>query len=231
MDKLKIQEKSLARAQLPKAVNAVGDRIGLNYRIDRKAETRKYAAESQAATRLGFDQLKNTYYSLTESKTKKASGKGADNKAPRRPKIVNPLKLSSRTRKTLYTLSAEERQKLEYCTFEKVHELWLQYFNKVVNDGDLMGIFRMDLHGCKLKCTASRNPSLVCAEGIVVQESRNTFLIITVTNRLLTLPKRESIFEFEVRGKLYRIHGCNLLFTTQTRSKVKYKQMKCCSDI
>lgn len=216
-----------SRAPLPKAVNAVGDRIGLNYRIDRKAATKDYIEKTKQASRLEFDQLKNTFYSLTESRTKK----GGDANSAVRFAAKNPLKLSSRVRKSLYKLSDEEKRRLQYSTFEKIHELWKQYTAKVAKDDDRMSVFRMDLHGCKLKCTASKNPTNVGSEGIVVQETRNTFLVITETNRLLTLPKRESIFEFKVGESLYRIHGCNLLFTTQTRSKVKYKQQKSLSDI
>lgn len=216
-----------AKAPLPKAVNIVGDRIGLDYNINRKITTRRYVEESQKDTRIEFDQLKNSFYSLTESKTKKEP----ENKKEIRERVKNPLKLNSRVRKALYKLSNEEKQQLRYSTFEKIHELWQQYAEKVINSGDSMGIFRMDLHGCKLTCTASKNPTLIGSEGIVVQETRNTFLIIKQTNRLLTLPKRESIFEFGIGRKTYKIHGCNLLFTTQTRSKVKYKQKKCLSDI
>lgn len=216
-----------AGAPLPKAVNAVGDRIGLDYRLDRKLQTKKYIEETKEATRMNYDKLKNSFYSLTESKTKK----NVKVKQSRLTRVKNPLKLNSRVRKELYRLTNEEKQQLEYSTFEKIHHLWQQYASKVVNEGDIMSVFRMDLHGSKLECTASKNPSLVGAQGVVVQETKNTFLIIKQTNRLLTLPKRESIFEFKVGETHYRIHGCNLLFTTQTRSKVKYKQKKCLIDI
>lgn len=217
----------LARAPLPKGVNIVGDRIGLNYRIDRKSATRNFVDQSQKATRIEFDQLKNTYYSLNESRTKT----DADNKQPKLHSAKNPTKLNSKLRKSFYQLSNEEKQRHHYSTMEKVHDLWQQYAKKVLNDADQMSIVRMELHGCKLQCTASKNPTLVGSEGIVVQETRNTFLIITLTNRLLTLPKRESLFEFKVGQNVYKIHGCNLLFTTQNRSKVKKRQHKCLLDI
>lgn len=216
----------LARAPLPKCVNTVGDRIGLNYGIDRKLATRKFVEESQESTKLEFDQLKNTYYSLTELRTKKQSD-SLNNKIKNLTKgAKNPLKLNSRLRKSLYKLSNEEKKKLEYSTFERVHQLWLQYVGKVLCDNDPMGVFRMDLHGCLLRCTASKNPTLVGAEGIVVQETKNTFLIIKTTNRLLILPKRESIFEFNVGENIYKIHGFNLLFTTQTRTKKSISKRK-----
>jgi len=218
----------LARAPLPRAVNAVGDRIGLDYRIDRRFAARKYVEDSEKDTKMEYNQLKNTYYSLTESRTKKDDG---SNVIVKRRTPRHPIKLNSRVRKSLYKLSNEEKQRLQYTTFEKVHELWQQYCEKVLSDNDPIGLFRMDLHGCKLKCTASNNPTLVGTQGIVVQETKNTFLVIKTTNRLVTIPKRESIFELEANKNVYRIQGCNMLFTTQTRSKVARKQQKNVSDI
>lgn len=223
------------KASLPKAVSAVGDRIGLNYAVDRKKATRQYVESYQDASRLGYGKLKFSFYSLDESSTTKKSDSDRDGGGKRsKKKLVeaarNPLKLNSRIRKTLYRIDSEEKQKMRYTKFEQVHQLWLQYAGQVLADtqagSDRLAVFRMDLHGCKLTCSASRNPNLVGSKGIVVQESRNTFLVISDRNRLLTLPKRESIFEFTVGESLFRIHGCNLLFTSQTRAKVKYKQKK-----
>lgn len=219
--------KMLARAPLPKAVNAVGDRIGLDYNVNRKLATRKYIEESQEQTRLDLDTLKNTFYSLSESRTiKTKQQEGFDDKKLRTKQLQlrNPLKLSSRVRKSLYKLTNQDKQHLHYITFEKINQVWLEYAQKIEKLHGLMGIFRLDLHGCLLKCTVSKNPTLVGSQGIVVQETKNTFYIIKQTNRLITLPKRESIFEFKIGENVYRIHGCNLLFTTQTRSKVKYKR-------
>lgn len=221
--------KTLARASLPKAVLAVADRIGLEREVDPKAATRKYVEEIQPATRIDFDQLKNTYYSLTETRTKKASGSKIE--PQRYHSLKNCLKLNARLRKSLYKLTGEEKQRLRYSVLERVHEMWQQYCAILLEKHPTSDVFRIDLHGCKLNCTASKNPTLVGCEGIVVEETKNTFLIIKSTNRFVTLPKRESIFEFRAGQRLFRIHGCNLLYTPQTRAKVKVKQMKCWSDI
>lgn len=222
------------KASLPKAVSAVADRLSLNFAVDRKRATRQYVENYQDASRLSYDQLRFSFYSLDESSTAKKNDGEDDAKKKKKKKLSeearNPLKLNSRIRKALYQIDSEEKRNMRYTTFEQVHQLWLGYAGQVLADtrggSDRLAAFRMDLHGCKLTCSASRNPSLVGSGGIVVQETRNTFLVITERNRLLTLPKRESIFEFKVGESLYRIHGCNLLFTSQTRAKVKYKQKK-----
>lgn len=212
----------------PKLICAVSKELGIDYTVDRRAATRSYIEKTEKDTRLSYEQLKNTFYSLNEARTTKKDQKPTPS---RLATIKNPLKLSAHVRKSLYSLSNEEKRKLRYATFEKVHQLWKQYVTKVLSDRDPMNIFRMDLHGCKLKCVASKYPTLIGIEGIVVQETRNTFMIIRPTNRLSTLPKLESLFEFSDGNNVYKIHGCNLLFTTQTRSKVKYKQNKCLLDI
>lgn len=222
-----------ARAQLPKAVHAVGDRIGLEYGIDRKAELKKYIERNQDATRLDYDQLRNSNYSLNESKTKKVKTTNDqkttstnNNLKTQIKELKNPLKLNSKIRKQLYTLSHEEKQDLLYTTFERVHDLWKQYSSSVLSHSDPMSLFRMDLHGCKLKCVESRNPNFIGLQGIVVQETKNTFLLIKESNGLVTVPKRECKFEFRVNDNEYVINGANFLYTSQTRSKLKYKKKK-----
>lgn len=216
-----------AERRLPKVVDMVGDRIGLDYSISRRETTESYVRQHD---RLDLTNLKYSSYSLSEGKTKKSSGETL--KANRIVDAKNPLKLNSRLRKMLYKLSPLDKQQLKYKTMKEIHQIWLQYSEKVLStSGDASNIFRMDLHGCLLKCTASRNPTLVGAEGIVVQETKNTFLVICESDRVITLPKRESIFEFKIGDKLFRIHGCNLLFTVQARSKAKYKQQRSTSNV
>lgn len=222
-----------ARNPLPQLVNEIGERIGLDYNLERKASTRRYIDDYQSSHRLDYDQLKNSIYTLNETRTKKAKANDKD-KSKCSIRAKNPLRLNCKIRKTLYKLTPEEKSKLRYSTFEKVNELWKQYSSQVLRDQtriDPMALFRMDFHGAYLKCTASKNPTLIGVEGIVVQETKNTFLIITITNAIKTVPKRECLFELIIGKNTYSIHGCNMLFTTQARCKVKCKQKKCLSEV
>lgn len=217
---------SLAENHLPKVVDMIADRIGLNYNnIKRKEATEKYIADNP---RLDFINLKNSNYSLGEEKTRKASDR-VINSVKR--SVRNPLKLNARVRKALYKLTPKEKQNLRYADFEKINELWSSYAKTVLSHNDPYSLFRMDLHGCHITCTASKNPTLIGTEGFVIQDTKNTFLVVKKTNKIVTLPKKESIFEFNADGKRYRIHGCNLLFTVQARSKLKYKQRRGDSDV
>lgn len=214
------------RASLPQVVNAVGDRIRLDYTKNRKKSTSEYVEEASKYTRMDQEWLNKSYYALSENKTK-VRDKSKDNKNNfQRHVAKNPLKLNAKLRKQLYKLTQEEKKSLTYSVFEQVHELWLSYATEILKIGDAYRWYRTDLHGCKLKCSASKNPTLVGVEGIVVQETQNTFIVITTTNRVITLPKRDSLFEFQVHNQTYRIHGYNLLYTPQMRSKDKVKQKK-----
>lgn len=213
-----------AKNHLPKVVGMISDRIGLDYNIRPKQATEIYISKQN---RLELKNLKNSYYSLTEGKTKKSG----DDVKQKIPQAKNPLKLNCEIRKKLYKLTPDEKHRLKYRDFEKIHKLWSEYAQKVMANNDLTNVFRMDLHGCLLKCTASKNPTFVGQEGFVVQDTKNTFLLVNRTNRIVTLPKKESVFEFNVDQKLYRVRGCNFLFTTQARTKVKYKQKRSNLDV
>lgn len=55
-----------------------------------------------------------------------------------------------------------------------------------------------DFHGAKITCVRSRCAGRVGTEGIVVRDTKFTFVVITKTNEIKTLPKEHSIFKFEV---------------------------------
>ena len=55
-----------------------------------------------------------------------------------------------------------------------------------------------DFHGAKITCVRSRCAGRVGTEGIVVRDTKFTFVVITMTNEIKTLPKEHSIFKFEV---------------------------------
>ena len=204
--------------QLPKVVDMISDRIGLNYDIKKEHAAQVYISKQN---RLSGEALRRSYYSLSEIRTK--SGIDVRQKIP---VAKHPLHLNCKIRKRLYKLSPDDKQHLQYSDFEKVHKLWTAYAQKVLANNNFINVFRMDLHGCLIRCAASKNPSFVGQEGFVVQDTKNTFIIINRTNRINTLPKKESLFEFKVDEKLYRIHGCNFCFTTQARTKLKYRRKR-----
>lgn len=216
---------------LPTAINTVGDRLGLDYNIDRNKATQDYIRHNiEPYCEVTQDQLKNTNYALDETRTVKKSEDPDKKKKKREKKPKNPLRLNSKKRKQLYKLKESDR--LKYSTFEKINQIWEKYVFQVIKEGgDSLRLFRIDLHGCKLEIEASKNPTLIGHRGIVVQETKNTFIIIKSDDKTCTVPKKDSIFTFHVDGTLYRMYGSSLLFTTQNRTKVKFKQKRAIDEI
>ncbi|EFA81896.1 RNase P protein subunit [Heterostelium album PN500] len=79
----------------------------------------------------------------------------------------------------------------ENCIYDHylpLNELWRQYINDVL--GSLQGalilpkLIKADLHGAVLQVSRSVCPSLIGQIGIVIQETENTFKIITKENKV-----------------------------------------------
>ncbi|EJW85865.1 hypothetical protein WUBG_03223, partial [Wuchereria bancrofti] len=97
-----------------------------------------------------------------------------------------------------------------YSQFEPLYELWCDYFSTLVNgsNGQLDArMLKADYHGCLLMIVEAANPAQVGICGIVTRETRQTFMLITKQDRLLTIPKQDTIFQFALEGKIYLLFG------------------------
>lgn len=101
----------------------------------------------------------------------------------------------------LYTLPTKC---MKYVEMLPMHELWLQYiFDHLriyltdrngqhmipnVNDSNYdafsKALVKSDFHGARVTVVASCNPSLVGQSGIVAMETRNTFIIVGIDDRI-----------------------------------------------
>lgn len=123
----------------------------------------------------------------------------------------------------LYNLPTKS---LKYADLLPVHELWTQYIEKQLqphikrrDDGKLSvpevyentydafskTLIKSDLNGAKVTVIASCNPSLVGQTGIVAMETRNTFKIISVDNRI------RSTCYFGIFGLNFNIRTINFI--------------------
>ncbi|KAF8468522.1 RNase P/MRP, p29 subunit [Russula ochroleuca] len=59
-------------------------------------------------------------------------------------------------------------------------------------------LVKADFHGSIMTVRRSKNAALVGASGIVVQETENTFKVVTRKDKLKVLPKQGSVFAFAV---------------------------------
>ncbi|VDK81521.1 unnamed protein product [Litomosoides sigmodontis] len=111
---------------------------------------------------------------------------------------------------------------LKYAQFEPLYELWCDYFSTLVaGPGSQLDVrvLKADYHGCLLMVAEAANPAQVGICGIVTRETRQTFMLITKEDRLLTIPKQDTIFQFALEGKIYVLFGNAFRFQPSLRAK------------
>lgn len=106
----------------------------------------------------------------------------------------------------IYRIPKHERQ---YDTYVKLHQLWYQYIRNVlaldkIHPASLCPqvagskLASADLHGAKLEVVRSRCVSRIGLCGIVVRDQRFVFELITTENRLITVPKENTVFKLSL---------------------------------
>lgn len=122
-----------------------------------------------------------------------------------KPKTKKKSKRMTRTEFADMGLFNLPTKSLKYADLVPMHGLWTQYIEKQLepflkqrDDGKLSvpevydsnydhfskTLVKSDLHGAKITVECSCNPSLVGQTGIVAMETRNTFKIVGIDNRL-----------------------------------------------
>uniref|UniRef100_A0A4W4FNU5 Ribonuclease P protein subunit p29 n=1 Tax=Electrophorus electricus TaxID=8005 RepID=A0A4W4FNU5_ELEEL len=129
-------------------------------------------------------------------------------------KKVSHRGLNARERRQLKVFELKpEHQKYEL--FLPLHDLWKQYITDLCN-GLKPGsnpqmlqqkLLKADFHGAILTVVRSKCPSYVGTTGILVQELKHIFKIITKENRLKVIPKRNSVFSVEMGNFVTHIYG------------------------
>ncbi|KAH8976601.1 RNase P/MRP, p29 subunit [Lactarius hatsudake] len=144
------------------------------------------------------------------------------NRRPRRPKkaggaAADDARMGRReaAEKGLWRLRKEEAR---WELFVPLHRLWLGYMSELLGlaapppptmtlvdpaampqpAGMHAKLVKADFHGSIVTVRRSKNAALIGASGIVVQETENTFKVVTQKDRLKVLPKQGSVFVFAV---------------------------------
>jgi len=143
------------------------------------------------------------------------------------------------------TLSSKEKKQLriyeidpschKYDLYTGLNTLWVSYIRKVTNLRNIklkspssydhlhQQLLKADYHGCIMSVSQSKCPSYVGTTGIVLQETRNTFKIITKDDRLKVIPKANSVFMFELDGFVFTINGNQFRVKSSERVVKKFK--------
>ncbi|PNI38013.1 POP4 isoform 1 [Pan troglodytes] len=138
--------------------------------------------------------------------------------------------LSARQRRELRLFDIKPEQQ-RYSLFLPLHELWKQYIRDLCNglkpDTQPQMIqaklLKADLHGAIISVTKSKCPSYVGITGILLQETKHIFKIITKEDRLKVIPKLNCVFTVETDGFISYIYGSKFQLRSSERSAKKFK--------
>ncbi|XP_064641555.1 ribonuclease P protein subunit p29-like isoform X2 [Lineus longissimus] len=145
-----------------------------------------------------------------------------------KPKKKEKLTTKDKKSARLFEIKPEHQK---YELYEPMHQLWKDYMFDLIdfshfdfrNPSIQQALLKADYHGCILTVTKSKCDSLVGISGIIIQETKNTFKIITKDDKLKVLPKRNSIFTFLLKDYVFNIHGDNFLSKTSMRARKTFK--------
>ncbi|KAJ2741840.1 RNase P/RNase MRP complex subunit [Coemansia sp. BCRC 34301] len=142
-------------------------------------------------------------------------------------KVNGRKRITAKERRALgiYDIPADAQK---YALFVPLHQLWSQYVGGITGGwtGDqLLGrVMRADMHGALLTVTRARCPNYVGIRGIVAQETKNAFRIITQADRLVTVPKAHCVFTLSLpSGTQCVIYGDQFAFRASDRASRKFK--------
>ncbi|XP_063169023.1 ribonuclease P protein subunit p29 [Candoia aspera] len=138
------------------------------------------------------------------------------------------LSAKQRREMRLFEIPPEQQR---YEIFIPLHELWKQYIRDLCNglkpDAQPQMIqtklLKADFHGALVTVTKSKCPSYVGITGIILQEMKHVFKIITKEDKLKVIPKRNNIFSIEIDGFVSYIYGSRIQFRASERSAKKFK--------
>ncbi|XP_041048521.1 ribonuclease P protein subunit p29 isoform X2 [Carcharodon carcharias] len=138
--------------------------------------------------------------------------------------------LSAKKRRELRIFELKPEQQ-RYELFLPLHELWKQYIRDLCNGlkPDMQTqmiqtkLLKADFHGAIVTVVKSKCPSYVGVTGIILQEMKHIFKIITEENKLKVIPKQNSVFSVEIDGFVSYIYGSKFQLRSSERSAKKFK--------
>ncbi|XP_028931661.1 ribonuclease P protein subunit p29 [Ornithorhynchus anatinus] len=138
--------------------------------------------------------------------------------------------LSARRRRDLRLFEIKPEQQ-RYDLFLPLHKLWKEYIRDLCNGlrPDTQPhviqskLLKADLHGAIISVTKSKCPSYVGITGILLQEMKHIFKIVTKDDKLKVIPKSNCVFSVEIDGFITYIYGSKFQLRSSERSAKKFK--------
>ncbi|XP_005091312.1 ribonuclease P protein subunit p29 [Aplysia californica] len=123
-------------------------------------------------------------------------------------------------------------KKTSYSTYLPLKEMWTKYIEELIQFSSSPNLnlpaaaqkmMKADLHGCPLSVRKSKCPSYIGVSGIVIQETRNMFVLVTPCNEIKSIPKANSIFTIVLHDYVFTIHGNQFIVKPGDRAAKKFK--------
>lgn len=132
------------------------------------------------------------------TRTEDSRAEKAEKERRRREAKRKPRPLSSKEKRAS-GLKDIPKEACRYAIYEPLNKLWTGYMKEIMKGGSSEAkLLKADYHGALLKVVKCSCPSFLFLQGIVIKETRHTFVICTVEDRIKTLPKKCTVFEFQV---------------------------------
>ena len=123
-------------------------------------------------------------------------------------KSNKPKPLSAKKKRALCIYEIPKEQQ-KYAIYEPLHKMWCGYMREILGltdnkrawvnaSGAGPMLVSADYHGALVEVVRSRCGSRIGLKGIVVKDTKFTFEIVTMENKLKTVPKEHTVFKFEV---------------------------------
>ncbi|KAK6544703.1 hypothetical protein TWF694_001389 [Orbilia ellipsospora] len=153
-----------------------------------------------------------------------------------------PHPLSAREKRALQVYDVPKHAQ-KYAIYEPLYKLWLGYIQEVLKgsfgpngtagQATAAKLCAADFHGCQLEVVRNRCPSRVGIKGIVIKDTKMTFVIVTKKDVIKHVPKEHSVFRFEIPWPndaaqqadpiVLELHGSNFMFRAAERMNKKFK--------
>ncbi|XP_067350643.1 ribonuclease P protein subunit p29 isoform X2 [Channa argus] len=138
--------------------------------------------------------------------------------------------LNARQKRTMKVFQIKPEHQ-RYELFLPLHQLWREYIIdlcsglKPTSSPQFVQqkLLKADFHGAIITVVRSKCLSYVGTTGILVQEFKHVFKIITRKDQLKVIPKRNSVFAVEINGFISHIYGSKFEQRASERSAKKFK--------
>ncbi|KAJ9088070.1 RNase P/RNase MRP complex subunit [Entomophthora muscae] len=184
----------------------------------------RFALSEIGSSKSDKDMITNRLLTRSVPLTQKESKQSNKQRKKNVEQEKKPLSATEKRESGIYNIPKDCQK---YDLFLPLNELWKQYISDLcqgqIPSRILQKLLRADFHGSILTITKSTSPNLIGLSGIVAQETKNAFLVITKQDRLITLPKAGSVFSLQIQGTVFLLFGNQLLMRASERAVKKLK--------